>query len=126
MNEDCIFCKIGRKELSSEVIYEHDDYMVFKDIHPKAPIHWVVIPTKIHLRSIQDASDDSQLLLGKMILVAKEATRRNNVNGYKLVFNVGREGGQVIDHVHLHILGGWGKGDDTNVRVGREDLKLNV
>ena len=104
--ENCIFCKIGKGEISSDVIYEDNDIKVFKDLYPKAPVHLLVIP-KLHIQSIAHLEENHNAIISKVIYGAKQAARGAGLNGYKLVFNVGREGGQVIDHLHLHVLGGW-------------------
>lgn len=105
MNE-CIFCKISANEISSDVVFEDDDVKVFKDIRPKAPVHLLVIP-KIHIQSIAHLEADHNDIIAKLIYTAKKVAEEEDLKGYKLVFNVGREGGQVIDHLHLHLLGGW-------------------
>lgn len=103
---ECLFCKITVKEISSEIIHEDKDVMVFKDIHPKAPTHLLVVP-KIHIQSIAHLEADHNDVIAKLIYTAKQVAEERHLKGYKLVFNVGREGGQVIDHLHLHLLGGW-------------------
>lgn len=104
---DCLFCKIAQGEISSEVVFEDGEVKVFKDIHPKAPAHLLVIP-KIHIQSIAHLAADHNDIISKLIYTAKHVAKELGLPGYKLVFNVGREGGQVIDHLHLHLLGGWG------------------
>ena len=79
--------------------------MAFKDIYPKAPFHILIVPKK-HIPSINHLKIDDKILMGELILVAQEIARQNNLKGYKLLINVGREGGQVIDHLHLHLLSG--------------------
>ena len=110
---DCIFCKITRHELSSEVIYEDKEVMVFKDIHPKAPIHHLVVP-KEHIQSIAQLEANHSEIISKLIYTAKKVAEDEGLAGYKLVFNVGREGGQVVDHLHLHLLGGWSNKDNPD------------
>ena len=105
---DCIFCKIIAKELPSDIVYEDKDIVVFKDIHPKAPIHHLVVP-KVHIQSIAHLEANHNEVISKLIYTAKKVAQDEGLAGYKLVFNVGREGGQVVDHLHLHLLGGWGK-----------------
>lgn len=109
---DCIFCKIGKKEIAADVLYEDDGVMVFKDIHPSAPVHYLVIP-KEHIQSIAHLEGNNRDILAKIIYQAKDSAAKLGLKGYKLVFNVGREGGQVIDHLHLHLLGGWGRKTDA-------------
>ncbi len=109
---DCIFCKIAAGEAPSETIFEDADVRVFKNIHPSAPIHFLVIPKK-HIQSIAHLERDHGDIVAKLIYAAKDAAQELGLAGYKLAFNVGREGGQVIDHLHLHLLGGWKKGDQN-------------
>ena len=102
---DCIFCKIANKEIPSEITYENEDVISFKDINPKAPIHFLVVPKK-HVASLAEIADSDEPLLGNLILTAKKIAEEKGLKGYKLVINVGREGGQVVDHLHIHLLGG--------------------
>lgn len=105
---ECIFCKITKKEVPTEIIFEDGDMVVFKDIHPKAPVHLLVVP-KVHIQSIAHLEASHSDTIAKLIYTAKNVAARLGLGGYKLVFNVGREGGQVVDHLHLHLLGGWNK-----------------
>lgn len=109
---DCIFCKIAKKEIKSDVVYESDDVLAFKDIKPAAPVHYLIIP-KEHIQSIAHLKQNHNEIIAKVIYSAKAIAEKLNLKGYKLVFNVGREGGQVIDHLHLHLLGGWLKREDV-------------
>lgn len=104
---DCIFCNIVAKNIPSEILYEDDQVTVIKDIFPKAPVHLLVL-SKEHIASITDIAPGHQELLGHMMLVAKEQAVKQGIaeSGYKLIFNVGEHGGQVVKHIHLHILGG--------------------
>lgn len=104
---DCIFCKIAKHELPTTTIFEDDKVAAFNDINPKAPLHILVIP-KEHIQSIAHLESDHNEILAKIIYTARHLAAERGLGGYKLVFNVGREGGQVIDHLHLHLLGGWG------------------
>ncbi len=103
----CLFCKIAKKELKSDVVYEDDLIVVFKDINPRAPIHLLVVP-KEHIGSVNELEDRHQMIISQMILVAKKVAQQLGFidKGYKLVFNVGRDGGQVVEHIHLHVLSG--------------------
>ncbi|OGF67094.1 histidine triad nucleotide-binding protein [Candidatus Giovannonibacteria bacterium RIFCSPLOWO2_02_FULL_43_11b] len=101
--ESCIFCKIANKEIPKEFALENEELMAFDDIHPKAPIH-ILIVTKAHVASIKEL--ESPELAGDMIMAARELAREKKLDGYRLMFNVGREGGQEIDHLHLHLMGG--------------------
>ncbi len=103
---DCVFCKIIRKELPSEFIFENSEIVAIKDIHPKAPAHFLIL-SKEHITSVKELKEDQPELAGKMILAAKRIADSEKLSGYKLVFNVGKEGGQVVEHIHLHLLGGW-------------------
>lgn len=111
---DCIFCKISKKEILADIIYEDDNVMVFKDTRPLAPIHYLIIP-KEHIQSIIYLESNHQKIISKIIFAAKKTAEDLKLKGYKLVFNVGREGGQVIDHLHLHLLGGWTKQEDIDL-----------
>lgn len=108
---DCVFCKIVKKEIPSAVLYEDDQLVAFKDIHPSAPVHQLIIP-KEHISSIAHLEGNHKEILAALIYKAKDLAKEAGLKGYKLVFNVGREGGQVIDHLHLHLLGGWGRKED--------------
>lgn len=104
--ENCIFCKIANKAASAKIIYEDAEVMAFEDIHPSAPIHILIIP-KEHIQSIDHLDGNHAGVISKMIFTAKKIANEKGLPGYKLVFNVGREGGQIVDHLHLHLLGGW-------------------
>lgn len=110
---DCLFCKIINKKIPSEIVYEDDEIMVFKDIRPSAPIHYLTVP-KEHIESIISLGNNHQAIISKLIFIAKKVAQESGLKGYKLVFNVGREGGQIIDHLHLHVLGGWKKNEDVD------------
>ncbi len=110
MSDDCLFCKIVNREIPSEFLYEDDDYVVFRDINPGAPVHLLLVP-KRHIRSINDLTADDQTIVGGIFAIAKQMAEKEGVNesGYKLLFNVEKGGGQEIFHLHLHLLGGWDK-----------------
>ena len=103
---ECLFCKIAKKEIPSDVLYEDSQLMAFKDIRPSAPVHILVVP-KEHIQSIIHLEGNHRDVLSKLIYTTRDIAEKQGLKGYKLVFNVGREGGQVIDHLHLHLLGGW-------------------
>lgn len=103
--EDCIFCKIVKKEVLADIIYEDDWVVALKDIHPKAPIHILVMPKK-HIVSLNEIEDKDKELLGGLLLAVKKIAKQLDIRGYKIISNVGREGGQSIDHLHMHILSG--------------------
>ena len=108
MEEHCTFCKIIRGEKSADFLYQDDSLVVFKDIRPHAPIHLLIVPRE-HIRSLNDLKEKDKDILFKMIVKAKEMAKEHAIaeSGYRLVFNVERGGGQVIFHLHLHLLGGW-------------------
>lgn len=108
---DCVFCKIVKKEIPTDLLYEDDRLVAFKDIHPSAPVHQLIVP-KEHIRSIAHLEGNHKEVLAALIYTAKDLASEAGLKGYKLVFNVGSEGGQVIDHLHLHLLGGWGRKED--------------
>lgn len=110
---DCIFCKIVKKEIKSELLYEDDRVIAFKDIRPSAPIHYLIIPRE-HIRSIAHLKGNHKEIISELIFTAKKLAEKAGLKGYKLAFNVGREGGQVIDHLHLHLLGGWLRKEDID------------
>lgn len=108
MSDDCLFCKIVNKETDTRFLYEDDTYVVFKDIHPAAPVHLLLVP-KTHIRSINDLEPSHQSLVGGLFHLAAKMAKEQGVDqsGYKLLFNVEKGGGQVIFHLHLHLIGGW-------------------
>ncbi len=102
-----IFCKIINKEVPSEFLYEDDEVIVIRDIAPSAPIHILII-SKEHIEEAQFLENKHQSLIGHMVLVAnKIAEDLGTKDGYKLIFNCGKKGGQVVPHLHLHLLGGF-------------------
>ncbi|MFA6552842.1 MAG: histidine triad nucleotide-binding protein [Patescibacteria group bacterium] len=103
---DCIFCKIIRKDIPTELIYESEGFIVIKDISPQAPVHLLII-TKEHIPSVDELAKRHQQLVGDMVLQARELAKIHSLqNGYKLVVNCGPDGGQVVPHLHIHMLGG--------------------
>jgi histidine triad (HIT) family protein len=104
---DCVFCKIINREIPSEIVFEKDKIIVFKDINPKAEIHLLIVPKK-HINSVNEIEEIDKELMGEMLYAAKQVAHQLNIveQGYKLVINVGRGAGQLIDHVHLHLLSG--------------------
>jgi len=115
---DCLFCKIAEHEAEADIIAENEHAVAFRDINPKAPVHILVIP-KEHRASLPDATDDDQDMLGNLLLFVREVAEQLGLSsaGYKVLMNVGRGGGQIIDHIHFHLLGGWKEKPGTvNVR----------
>jgi len=105
--ENCLFCKIINKEVPSEIVFEDEKFLVFKDINPQAPVHLLIIP-KEHIESVDHLEEKNKELIGELFLITKKIARDQKVakDGYRLVLNVGKKGGQTIDHLHLHLLGG--------------------
>jgi len=110
MEKDCLFCKIVNKVIESNFLYEDDIVVVFRDINPHAPVHLLIVPKK-HIRSINDLTNEDGEIIERMIAIAKYMAKKEGINesGYKLLFNVEKGGGQVIFHLHLHLIGGWEK-----------------
>jgi len=101
----CLFCKIVNKEVPADIVYEDRNFLAFKDINPVAPVHILIIPKK-HIPSVDHVKIEDKELMGELILAAQKIAREKKLKGYKLIINVGREGGQVVDHLHLHLLSG--------------------
>lgn len=104
---NCLFCKIAQSAIPASVVFEDDEIMAFRDLNPQAPKHLLIIP-KQHIATLNDAGDENQALLGKMILGAKKIAQAEGISdtGYRLVFNINPDGGQTVFHIHLHLLGG--------------------
>jgi histidine triad (HIT) family protein len=105
MSIDCIFCKIVDGVIPTSTIYEDDDVIVFNDIKPMAKVHFLIVP-KCHLESLKSCSETHQALLGKMLLLAPTLAKEQGLNGFKTLINTGREGGQEVFHLHVHVFGG--------------------
>lgn len=103
----CIFCKIAAKEIPAHLEYEDNNVAAFNDKNPQAPVHVLIIP-KAHIPGIHDAGEKDAKVLGGMLLAAKNIAAKAGISelGYRLVINCGRHGGQLVDHLHLHLLGG--------------------
>ena len=101
----CLFCRIVAGELPADRVYEDDRILAFKDIHPQAPFHCLIIP-KTHVPTLNDFSPEQSALIGRLLLTAKRIAAEHGLPGYRVAMNVNREGGQVVFHVHLHVLGG--------------------
>ena len=104
---DCLFCKISEGSIPSDKVYESDTLFAINDINPQAPTHILIIPKK-HIVSIAELADDDVPLLGRMMAVAKHVAQELGLaqNGYRLIINNGPDGGQVVMHLHMHLLGG--------------------
>lgn len=104
---DCIFCKIANKEISAEIVYTDEKIIAFKDIKPVAPIHLLIIPRK-HIPSFNYLALEDKELIGELFLAAQKLAKAKGVaqTGYRLIFNIGKDAGQTVDHLHLHLIGG--------------------
>lgn len=105
--ENCIFCGIASKQSPAELEYDDGEIVAFGDINPKAPVHILIVPKK-HITSVTELTEEDAPLIGKMVLVAKRLAVEKGISedGYRLVMNAGKHSGQVVDHIHLHLLGG--------------------
>ena len=103
-NSACIFCKIISGVIPAKKIYEDDDVIVFNDIKPMAKIHFMIVP-KLHVETLKDCDTTHQVLLGKILLLAPKLAAEQGLIGFKTLINTGREGGQEVFHLHVHIFG---------------------
>ena len=105
----CIFCQILARELPGEILYEDEDLAVIKDINPEAPVHLLIIP-KRHFDSLNSLGEEDARIGGKMLLAARKMAEAQKIqSGYKILINTGREAGQQVRHLHMHLIGGWGR-----------------
>ena len=102
-NNDCIFCKIATKEIPVPLVFETKEIIAFNDINPQAPRHILVIPKK-HYASLNELEDKN--ILGNLLFAVKEITKKEGIKEYRTVINTGKEAGQAVFHIHLHILSG--------------------
>lgn len=104
---DCIFCKIGKREIQAMVVHDDAEILAFRDINPQAPVHILIIPKK-HYGSLNEMEATDGGLLGRMILAARQIANQEKIasRGYRLIINCGEDGGQSVAHLHLHLLGG--------------------
>ena len=100
---DCIFCKIINGDFGTEFVYENEDAVVFNDINPKADIHLLVVP-RLHVESLNELEDEK--LLGKLMMTVKEVTKKLGIHSYRTIINTGKDAGQEVFHLHIHILSG--------------------
>jgi len=104
--EDCIFCKIIAGKIPSRKVFEDEDILAFHDIHPVAPVHFMVVP-KLHIASLADVQPDHQMLLGKMLVYGSSLAKEQGCSeGWRTIINTGRVGRQEVYHLHMHIIGG--------------------
>lgn len=104
MSTDCIFCKIVSGAIPSKKIYEDEDVIAFNDIKPAAKVHFLIVP-KLHVDSLKECDASHQALLGKMLLLAPKLAAEQGLKGFKTLINTGREGGQEVFHLHIHVIG---------------------
>lgn len=103
---DCIFCKIARNEIPSQKLYEDDEIVAFNDLEPQAPVHVLIIP-KAHISSANEITAENSDIIGKIFMVAAKIAKEQGLDkGYRIVNNCGEDGGQTVQHLHFHLLGG--------------------
>src|SRR5574344_1817243 len=104
---DCLFCKIANKEISSKIVYENDYVIAFNDINPAAPVHVLVIP-KVHIQDLSHIDDNNIQYVTEVMKAIKQVAKITGISdeGYRVISNTGENGGQVIPHMHFHVLGG--------------------
>lgn len=105
--DDCLFCRIVKKEIPGRIVHEDHLILAFEDVNPQAPVHILVIP-KRHIQSLAQVTETDQGLLGSLLLVVTNLAKSKNLaqEGYRTVLNSGPNGGQTVDHLHIHLLGG--------------------
>lgn len=107
MSSECIFCRIINKEMEAEIVYEDSEVMAFKDINPAAPVHLLIVPKK-HIPTHQEILEEDMYLLGKMHMVINDLAQAFQIDadGYRVIVNCGKHSGQIVYHLHFHLLGG--------------------
>lgn len=107
MSENCIFCKIAARQVPAAVVYQDEQVTAFRDIAPAAPVHLLIIPNR-HIAALTEATPADEALLGHLLNTARELAESEGLaaNGYRLSINTGADGGQVVFHLHLHLMGG--------------------
>ena len=105
MSDQCLFCRIVRKEIPAKIVAEADEWVAFRDVNPQAPVHVLIVPRE-HVPSLDQAKDPA--LVGRLALVAADLARREGIaeRGYRTVINTNADAGQTVFHIHLHLLGG--------------------
>lgn len=105
--DGCIFCKIIKKDIPSEIVFEDSEVLAFKDLKPQAPVHILIIP-KCHIEKVSDLNEKNVDLVGNLILAAKNIAREKGVeeSGYRIIINCNKDAGQEVFHLHAHLLGG--------------------
>lgn len=104
---DCLFCKIAEGKISANRVFENETVVAFRDIHPQAPVHILIIPRR-HIGTLNELNAEDAKLIGEMVLAAKHLAAQENLaeSGYRVLMNCNRDGGQSVYHIHLHLLGG--------------------
>lgn len=102
---DCIFCKIAAGDIPSKKLYEDEEVIVFHDIHPIAPVHFLIVP-KLHVASLIDCAGQHEALLGRLLLLAPKLAAEHGLDGFRTMINTGKSGGQEVFHLHIHVFGG--------------------
>jgi len=112
MGEACVFCRIVAGKVPADIVYQDKDFVAFRDAMPKAPTHILIIP-RMHIASLAELSEGQQNIAGGLIMVARNLAEKEGIaeKGYRLIINNGPEGGQVVPHLHLHLIGGKKLGD---------------
>jgi len=112
MAEQCIFCRIIAGEVPGDIVYQDEDFLAFRDISPQAPTHLLIIP-KTHIESLAQLNEEQRELAGCLVILAKKLAEKEGIaeRGYRLVMNCGSDGGQLVPHLHLHLIGGRKLGD---------------
>lgn len=107
MAQGCLFCRIIAGEIPSDVIYQDEDFLAFRDIEPMAPTHLIIVP-KTHITSLAELTEQQQGFIGRLIILAQKLAEKEGIaeRGYRLAINCGPEGGQVVPHLHFHLIGG--------------------
>lgn len=107
MEKDCIFCKIINKEIPSKIVYEDEELIAFEDIAPLAPVHILIVPKK-HIEAVVDLNEENSKFINNVYLVANKIAEEKGIKekGFRVTVNCGEDGGQVVKHIHFHLLGG--------------------
>jgi histidine triad (HIT) family protein len=105
--EDCVLCDVLEKKIPGKIIHEEKEIVAIQDINPQSPVHILILPRK-HIPTLMDMTEADEKLIGKMVILASELAKKHQISekGFRLVFNCNRDGGQSINHIHLHLLGG--------------------
>lgn len=107
MNPSCIFCKIAAGQAKANIVYQDEQVTAFRDIHPVAPTHVLIVPNR-HIESVNHVSPEDESMLGRLVLVARKVAEAEGIaqGGYRLIVNTNADGGQTVFHLHLHLIGG--------------------